>query len=210
MNSEVIESGTPAKPPLRQRLRSWKWWVYGDVNSMPLKKPPKWYRAQIFLAIFFWIFLGIHPLVSTWINSTPPEFSQLQIVHGKVIYTSRLSPHLGIETESGETLRMEYPGFLSNYGRPVGGTRSLGPDNERVFGCMATVWFDVPKYTLWSRHRVWQITCDNGQASALYSDFVASSARKMGLIHWSVSIFFIMPFLMFIYLIRYRRGFYER
>lgn len=210
MSNVGINTEQPAKPPLRQRLRSWKWWVYGDLNSMPRDKPPKGYLAQFFIGIFFWVLLGIHPWVVTWINSQPPSFSKLQIARGMVTYTSRKSPHLGIKTEAGENLRMEYPGFLTNYGSSPGGTRNLGSDNERVLGCVATVWFDVPEFTLWTRRRVWQITCDNGQASALYPDLVAISSGSMGLNFWAVVIFFVMPFLIFIYLIRYRRGYYER
>lgn len=210
MSTAMPQTDRIPKPTLSQRIRSWKWWVYGDLNSMPREKPPKWYRAQFVIGLFFWVLLGVHPWIATWINAQPPNFSDLQIVHGKVINTSRKSPHLGIKTETGEIISMEYPGFLTNYGSSPGGTRSLGRENERVLGCVATVWFDVPKYTLWVRYRIWQIKCDNGQASALYEELLAISTSSMGLVFWAVTVFLFMPFFMFIYLIRYRRGYYER
>jgi len=207
-SDEVSRGDTPAKPSLCERLRSWKWWLYGDMNSQPRDRPPKGYYFQIALAVALWFFIAGHPWLTTWINRHPPEFSSLETVRGTVVRTSRKSPHLDLRLDNGKILNMEFPGFLNTYGSSPGGTRGLGSNNEKILGCTATVWFDVPRYTLWERYRVWQITCDDGHAGATYSELVAESS--MSLAFSGVAAFIGLPFLLFIYFIRYRRGYYER
>lgn len=122
--------------------------------------------------------------------------------------TSRKSPHLALKLSDGQILDMEYPGFLNTYGSSPGGTQGLGPDNRNVLGCAATVWFDIPRYTLWKRYRVWQIICDRGQPGATYGELRSESS--MSLTFYGTAAFFVLPLLMAIWLIRYRRGYYER
>lgn len=209
MNS-VKKSPTPdsTKPSIGVRLRSWRWWVYGDMNSPPREKPPKEFYFHLVFGLFLWIFIAVHPWLSTWMNRHPPEFSSLESVRGAVVHTSRKSPHLGLKLDDGRILDMEYPGFLNTYGSSPGGTKGLGHDNEKVLGCVATVWFDVPKYTLWQRYRIWQIVCDNKQAGATYSELVAESWMDLTL--RALVAFFVIPLGVGIWSIRYLRKYYER
>lgn len=209
MSNLAIETEQPAKPRLRQRLRSWKWWVYGDMNSKPLEKPPKGFRFQLFIGILFWLFIAVHPCISTWINRHPPKFSDLQVAHGIVISTNEKNPHLRIRLDNGEVLAMEYPSFMNNYGRTSAGPKKLGANNANVLGCRATVWFDIPRYTLWKRYRVWQIHCDDRDVSASYEEIIFDS-EGMGLVFFGITAFILMPFLMALWFVRFMRGYYER
>ncbi len=197
------------KPPLGQRLRSWKWWVYGDMSSQPLEKAPKGYRLNICLGIAIWLSLGVYPWIDSWINRHPPEFSSLQSVRGVITNTSRKSPQFILQLTTGERVRLEYQGFLGIYGRETGLMRRLGDENQNVLGCSATVWFDVPRFTLWKRNRVWQIACDNSPHGASYENFREYFKKWNRLIYWGVIIFFLIPLGMAIISIRFRRGFYD-
>lgn len=206
--ADTVSGGDmPVKSPLRARLRSWKWWVYGYVDWQPPEKPPRGYYFQLVMAVVLWTVIAVHPWLTTWINRHPPEFSSLEMVKGTVVRTSRKSPHLGLRLESGEILNMEYPGFLNTYGSSPGGTRGLGPNNEKIRGCIATVWFDRPKYTLWKRYRVWQVICHGNQFGATHRELVTESTMSLGL--RGAFAFFVLPFFLVIYLIRYRGGSYE-
>lgn len=58
----------PPKPPLSTRIRSWKWWVYGDMHSQPRVKPPKGFNVQLAIAFAVcWTFY-LHP---TTVNANP-------------------------------------------------------------------------------------------------------------------------------------------
>lgn len=103
----AMPDNAPAKPPWGVRLRSWKWWVYGDVNSQLREKPPKGYYFQIAIAIVLWVAIAGHPWITTWVNRHPPAFSSLEITKGTVVRTSRKSPHLDLRLDSGEILNME-------------------------------------------------------------------------------------------------------
>lgn len=210
MNETVNVNQALTEPTLGVKLCSWKWWVYGNMNSHPRERAPKGFLFQIFIVFFLWIFLSVHPWVSTWINRNPPQLSELQIVKGKVIYTSRKSPHLGLRMEDRKILDMEYPGFMSNLGSGPGGPKSLGYENSNVLGCEATVWFDIPKYTLWRRYRIWQISCNKTGKGASYKEFVEDSKRTMDAFGSGLLTFFFFPLFMGIFLIRFRGGFYER
>lgn len=207
MNNLAIDAEQPVKPPLRQRMRSWKWWVYGDMNSKPLEKPPKGVRLQFSIGIIFWIVIAVQPCVSTWINRHPPKFSELQVAHGLVTSTNEKNPHLRLRLNNGDVLAMEYPSFMNNYGRTSAGPRKLGINNAKVLGCRATVWFDIPRYTLWQRYRVWQITCDDRDEGASYDEIIFSSG-DMGLVFFGISAFILIPLLMALRFVRSMRGYY--
>lgn len=208
MNSEVFKNEAPIKPPLRQRLLSWKWWIYGDMNSQRSKQTPKGYRFHVVCGLLMWLSLGVYPWINTWINRHPPEFESLNKVHGQVAYTSSKNPQFILQLETGELLELEYPGFLGIYGKGTGLMRRMGVENKNVLGCSATVWFDNPRYTLWQRNRVWQIECDNKQAGASYKNFVDKFESSNGLIYWGVIHFLLMPIGIMIIFIRYRMRFY--
>lgn len=103
---------------------------------------------------------------------------------------------------------MEFPGFLNTYGAETRIIKHLGMHNERLLNCNATVWFDVPKFTLGKRYRVWQIACDNKQAGATYSELVAESSMSLTLS--AVFAFFIMPLGMAIWAIQFLRKCHDR
>lgn len=210
MMNPLEKSPTPdtTKPSIGVRLRSWKWWVYGDINSQPREKPPKGFWFQVALAVLLWTFIAGHPWLSTWINRHPPEFSSLETVRGVVVRTSRRSPHLDLRVADGGILNMEFPGFLNTYGSDTRIIKYLGMYNEGLLNCDATVWFDIPKYTLWERYRVWQIACSNSDAEVSYME-LTNDDRWLGL-GFDGAITTLMLFLLIFYLIRYRRGYYER
>lgn len=210
MSTAMAPVAVNPKPPLRQRLRSWKWWVYGDMNSQPLEKAPKGYLFNFCLGIVIWLILCVYPWIDSWINRHPPEFSSLQSIHGLVTNTSRKSPQFIFQLATGERMRLEYPGYLGIYGRDTGVMRRLGDENENVLGCSATVWFDVPRFTLWKRNRVWKIACDNSQHGASYENFRDYFEKWNSLIYWGVINFLLIPIGLVIILIRFRRGYYER
>lgn len=189
-------------------MRSWKWWVYGDINSQSQVKPLKVYRRQLFICIFGWIFIAAHPWLSTWINRNPPKFSDLQIAHGKVISTHYKNPHLILCEDSGEILEMEFPSFMNNYGRSTVAIRKFGKDNKNALGCRATVWFDTPSYTLWQRYRVWQFKCDDRELSASYNQIINNSG-DMGLVLYGFGAFILYPLLTAMWFVRFMRGSYD-
>ncbi len=121
----------PVKPRLWVRLRSWKWWVFGVVNPRPFAHPREGWAKGFVLGVAVWLLLWVQPWICTWINRHPPPLSQLEKVNGEVIYTSRKSPHLGIRTDTGKIIKMEYPVVFTVYGSVAGGTRSLGSYNEK-------------------------------------------------------------------------------
>ena len=195
------------KPRWRVRLRSWKWWLYGDVNSQPRKMPPKGFWFQVALAVLLWTFIAGHPWLTTWINRHPPEFSSLETIHGVVVRTGLKSPHLDLKLRTGEILGMEFPVFLNTYGSDSRIIKHLGMYNEGLLNCEAKVWFDVPKHTLWKRYRVWQIACDNINAEVSYAELANESRMGLGF-YGAMAV--LLPLLLCFYFIRYLRKCYER
>lgn len=200
----------PSKPSIGVRLRSWKWWVYGDANSQPRERPPKGFYFQLAFGVVLWTLIAGHPWLTSWINRHPPEFSSLEMARGVVVRTARKNPHLDLRLPSGVILNMEFPVFLNTLGSLPGGTGKLGNYNEQLLGCNATVWFDVPRYTPWKRYRVWQVVCENAQTAAFYSEIVSGTSWSLDLTLDGIFVFLVLPFGMGIWLIRYRRGYYER
>ncbi len=198
------------KPPLGKRLRSWKWWIYGDMQSKPKKDIPNGHIYNVVVGSLGWILLGVQPWITTWINRVPPDFSTLKKVHGKIINAHEKSPHVVLKTDSGTVFKFDYPGFLIVYPRASGSMEKLGDQNRNVLGCKATVWFDIPRYTLWTRHRLWQIACDDGRAAASYQDFLEDLDSRLALRWWGFVIFIFMPSGGMLIILRSRRGFYER
>lgn len=200
----------PPKPPLHERLRSWKWWVYGDVYSTPREDIPNGHIYNIVVGTLIWLLLGAQPWITTWINRAPPDFSSLKKVHGEILNAHEKSPHFVLKSDSGEVFKFDYPGFLIIYPRAVGSMGKLGEENRNVVGCKATIWFDIPRYTLWTRHRVWQVACDDHSSGASYEDFLMDLERRLGLRWWGFIIFIFMPIGGTLIIIRSRRGYYER
>ncbi len=208
--SESEKHEKQSKPPLGQRLRSWKWWVYGDMHSRPRKDIPNSHIYNVITGFLIWSLLGIQPWVTTWINRVPPDFSSLKSVHGEIINASEKSPHFFLKSDSGRIFKFDYPGFLIVYPRAVGSMNKLGEKNGNVVGCSATIWFDIPRYTLWTRYRVWQIECDDHSTGASYEDFLQGLDRRLSLLWWGFIIFIFMPFGGTLIMLRSRRGYYER
>ncbi len=204
------EKESPLKPLIRERLRSWKWWIYGDMHSKPRKDIPNGHIYNVVVGLFIWIFLGVQPWITTWINRKPPEFSSLKIMHGVIINSHEKSPHFILKSDSGEIFKFDYPGILLIYPRAVGLMTKLGEENRNVIGCNATIWFDIPRYTLWTRYRVWQIACDDRSVGASYEDFLGGFERRLGLRWWGFIVFVFMPLGGTLIIVRSRRGYYER
>ena len=206
MGTAITDVEKPVRPPLWIRLRSWKWWVYGDVHSKPLDKLPKWCTTQLVVTIFLWCLLCGHPWWVTWINRHPPTFSELQTVQGVVVRTSSKNPQITLKLSDGRSLDLEFPAFLGTYGRSSAGPASLGPNNERVHDCHAIVWFDKPRYTLWNRYRIWQIRCEDRNTFATFGEIVRTA--DIDLFYSGLFIFFLIPLGLARVILRTRRGYY--
>lgn len=206
MSNVVIEIEQAAKPPLRQRLCSWKWWVYGDMNSQPLEKPlnPHWF--EIIFCFCIWFFIFFQPWVATWLNRNPPSFESLQRVHGKVIRTGEFAPQFSVRLDSGEVLNLDYPDFLGYNGRHDTWMKKLGYRSGNVAGCYANVWYDSPRFTLNTRNRIWQIKCDHRLISANYTDFLKMFEDRKSLVSNGFFAFIFFPLLMALATARQRRG----
>lgn len=209
MSDTPTISKSDGKLPLAVKMRSWKWWVYGDIDSKPLTKPPAGTAAYVCVMCAFWLYVAGVPWWLTWINRHPPQLSKLQVLHGEVIFASRKSPHLILRTDAGEVIQMDYPSFINNFGRSTQIIHALGSDNKNVLGCHAAVWIDAPKYTLWHRTWAWQIRCDDRSAGASFSD-IRHSTADLDLEFYGYGVFMVLPLAFAIWLLRFRRGFYER
>ena len=204
--NEIININTAqTEPSLSVKMRSWKWWVYGEINPQPLAKTPWHYYALLVTDILFWLVFILLPWTATWVNREPPALSTLQSVHGRVIDTRGRGPHVRIVSDDGSHLQMMFPTFLSDLLSPSGGAKSLGPANASVRGCQATVWFDKPRYMLFENYRIWQIRCDDGSEEASYDDIVAEAGLTYWLIWTGIMGFLVFPLLAFIYLERSKR-----
>lgn len=205
MNDLSIVNQANSMPTLAEKLRSWKWWVYGEINPLPLEKTPWHYYAILVTDIVFWLAFFLHPWAATLINREAPALSTLQTVHGKVINTSGRAPHLWLETDNGSRLQMSFPTFQIDLLRPTGGAKSLGPGNASVRGCQATVWFDKPRYTLFENYRIWQIRCDDGSEGASYEEIAAEAGLNDWLVWTGIMGFLVFPLFAFVYLERSKR-----
>ncbi len=210
MGTAISKVEKPVKPPLRVRIRSWKWWVYGDINSQPRKDIPNSHIYNVVVGSLIWVVLAFYPWIVTWINRIPPGFSSLKTLHGEIISSHEKSPHFVMRSDNGEIFKFDYPGFLIIYPRAVGSMEKLGEQNRNVLGCKATIWFDAPRYTMWNRYRVWQIACDDGAAGATYHDFLQDLKKRLALRWWGFIIFVFMPVGGALIFARSRRGYYER
>lgn len=205
LNDATSINQAQTEPTLAAKLRSWKWWVYGEMHPLPLEKTPWHCYAILAIDLLLWLAFFLHPWATTWINRTPPDFSALQTVHGKVIDTSSRAPHLWLKADNGSQLRMMFPTFLVDLQRPLGGTKSLGPANASVMGCQATVWFDKPRYTLFENYRIWQIRCDDGSEGASYDEIVAEAGLTQWLAWTAMIGFLLAPLLVFVQLARIKQ-----
>lgn len=202
-----IKTDKRPKPPWGVRLRSWKWWVYGDAYSQPLDKLPKGFYGQVFFVVALWVVIAFHPWVTTFINRKPPPFEQLQMVEGTIHTTYEKNPHVILKTRDGRNLEMEFPVFLNTLGSQMASAniRNLGRFNRNLLGCNGHIWYDVPAGTLWTRYRIWQIECQNLGLTVPYS-----VVRQYDEPLWFAAIFafFLMPFCFLSILFRMSRGNY--
>ena len=195
------------KPPWGVRLRSWKWWVYGDAYSQPLDKLPKGFYGQVFFVVALWVVIAFHPWVTTFINRKPPPFEQLHMVEGTIHTTYEKNPHVILKTRDGRNLEMEFPVFLNTLKSLPTGVRGLGRFNRDLLGCDGKVWYDVPMGTLWTRYRIWQIECANFPYRVPYQRVVFESDSGLGF--FSIFVFFFLPLMGASILFRMSRGNYK-
>lgn len=197
----------PPKPPLSTRIRSWKWWLYGDMNSQPRTEPPKGFKVQLAFGFVLWIFIGVQPWVSTWLNREVPDRASMQVLEGEIVKTARKAPHIYLKMADGETIALEFPVFLNNLGGATYWDRPrfyLGDYYEKLLGCKAEVLVSTPSFTLWKRYLIWNIQCRNSlnrTPPLLEPDF--------DLIGRGLLVFIGIPIGFFIIFIRMRRGYYE-
>ena len=199
----------PPKPPWRVRLRSWKWWVYGDAYSQPLDKLPKEFYKSLAIATTAWVLIAFHPWVTTYINREPPPFDQLKLVEGTIHTTREKNPHVTLKTREGVNMSMEFPVFLNTLGQqtPRGIIRNLGQFNRNLVGCEGRVWYDIPVGTLWTRYRIWQVECPNlGLLTVPYAEV---SRSDPGLWLAGFFVFFLMPLGFLSIFFRMSRGNYR-
>ena len=195
------------KPPWGVRLRSWKWWVYGDAYSQPLDKLPKGFYGQVFFVVALWVVIAFHPWVTTFINRKPPPFEQLHMVEGTIHTTYEKNPHVILKTRDGRNLEMEFPVFLNTLKSLPTGVRGLGRFNRDLLGCDGKVWYDVPAGTLWTRYRIWQIECANFPYRVTYQK--VSTESDSGLGFFAIFVFLLMPLGFLSILFRMSRGNYR-
>lgn len=198
----------PPKPPWRIRLRSWKWWVYGAVDSQPLEQLPKGLYKNLTIAITLWVVIAFHPWVTTFINREPPPFDQLKLVEGTIVGTYEKNPHVILKTHEGVNMEMEFPVFLNTLGQqiPSFDNRYLGQFNRNLVGCEGRIWYDIPVGTLWTRYRIWQVECPNLGLDAPYS---VIKERPPGLMIFGFGVFFFLPLIGASILFRMSRGNYR-
>jgi hypothetical protein len=196
------------KPPWRVRLRSWKWWVYGAVDSQPLDQLPKGFYKSLTIAVTLWVVIAFHPWVTTFINREPPPFDQLKVVGGTIHTTYEKNPHVILKTRDGVNMEMEFPVFLNTLGQQVPGfdNRYLGQFNRKLVGCDGRVWYDIPVGTLWTRYRIWQVECSNSNLNLSY-DVVSKSRDRY--FDAAIFVFFLMPLGFISIFLRMSRGNYR-
>lgn len=199
------------KPPLRKRLRSWKWWVYGDMDSKPLEQPLRRSWKIIVVEGIFYLVFGVYPLFANWVNRNPPKFEELHVVHGEVIGTSSRAPQIHMALDSGEKLNLTLPqGYIPDKRGESGEMSALGKGNHDINHCKARAWYSKPSAYFFERNYVWQIRCDDRLGGASYGELVRYFESHTFLKAHAVMIFVVIPLLSFIYVVRYRRGYYER
>ncbi len=193
------------QPPLAVKLRSWKWWLYGDVNSQPLPKPPSYYYPMLVSHLLLWAFLFAYPWFLTFAYRNPPELSTLQVEHGSITPNPSTATQFWMTTKDGRELPLEFPAylFIASIG---GGVEKLGPGNQKLRGCDATVWYDTPRFTVLGRHRVWQIQCRDSDVAASYEEIVAESDVDGWLLVEGVLTFLVWPLVSLVTLARAKRN----
>ncbi len=97
------------KPPLAVKLRSWKWWVYGDMDSQPLEKPLRMSRKDICVNAVVYLLHCCYPFLATCVNRNPPDFNELKTAEGEVIGAGLNAPQIRMKLESGQRLRLTLP-----------------------------------------------------------------------------------------------------
>lgn len=206
--TQTATTEKPPKPPWRVRLRSWKWWVYGDVYSQPLEKLPKGFYKHLSFCIAFWVVVAFHPWVTTFINRQPPPFEHLKVVEGTIINTFEKNPHVIFKTREGVNLEMEFPVFLNTLGQqtPAFDNRNLGQFNRNLVGCDGRIWYDIPVGTLWTRYRIWQMECPNLGIKVPYA---VIKKRYPSLGFMAIGVFLLMPLGFLSIFLRMSRGNYR-
>lgn len=198
----VSNESDTTKPLLLTRAKSWKWWIYGDMNSQPREKAPKGFKFQVGLAFLLWIFIAFHPWISTRLNHGTPDSKDLQTMEGVIVKTSRKDPHIYLRVADGTIKTLEFPVILDNL-RSVVYTTEFGSNNELLLNCDAIIKVNAQRFTFRDRLRVWSIKCKNRDVSANFTE-------QLSIIYFEIMVFLIMPLFLFIYFIRMKRGFYEQ
>ena len=207
MSMSDTQTDKRPKPAWGVRLRSWKWWVYGDAYSQPLDKLPKGFYGQVFFVVALWVVIAFHPWVTTFINRKPPPFEQLHMVEGTIHTTYEKNPHVILKTRDGRNLEMEFPVFLNTLKSSPSTLRGLGTFNRNLLGCDGYVWYDIPIGTLWKRYRIWSIKCTNFPLDIPYIKTIQES--NLGLIFYASAVFLVLPLGLLSILFRMSRGNYR-
>lgn len=208
MNSKTSQAQKKEKPPWSVRLRSWKWWVYGDAYSQPLERFPKGFYWQVAICLGLWVVIAFHPWLTTYINREVPKLDSLSLVEGSVINTFEKDPHVLFKTRDGQILEMEFPVFLNTLGKQAPSARLnyLGRFHRNLVGCEGRIWYDVPVGTLWKRYRIWQIECQREVISVPYRDLTQFDANGLGF--FGIFVFLFLPLIGASILFRSSRGNY--
>ncbi len=204
------ELNEDTKPPLRLRLRSWKWWVYGEIAPRPAGPAPSCFYPVLVLDIVLWLLLCVYPWSATWINRQPPDIYSLQPVSMTVTQASRNSPQLTLKLPDGRLAEVEFPTYLNPFFNHDSASPVLAAARENLQGCTGKVWLDLPSHTLFNVYRVWQVDCDRPDASVYYHQVVHGSDLAGTLVTMGLLSFVLIPLLGTIWLVRVRRGLLDR
>lgn len=49
------------EPVLSVKLRSWKWWIYGELDPKPVMRTPSYFYPLLLLDLVLWFLLCVHP-----------------------------------------------------------------------------------------------------------------------------------------------------
>lgn len=161
--------------PWWRKLFSSNWWWYGEVNPDPAILPPPEMRPKLWRARVCFGFLictvGVFaPTVSALINYGIPAPHDLQKLHGEVIATNELSPHLQIKLASGEIVKAEFPVFIMYFGG-FGTKHFKEPVHKLALSCKQVIATgSYLSFVPQKRFRIWEFRCMNGAFSVPHGD----------------------------------------
>lgn len=205
-----VEEGKK-KPPLRKRLRSWKWWVFGDMDSEPLDQPLRMGKREIVVNAAFYLLFCCYPFAATWVNWRPLLLTEVRGVHGVVVRTSSQAPQIRMKLDTRQMLNLTIPqGYWLSKKPETGELESLGEHNAEIAGCHATAWYSEAHVYILERKHLQQIYCHDRPAGANYGEFVRFFEESKKLKLHSVMTFVLIPLFWWLYVVRYRRGCYTK